>query len=290
MTTDNNQLQTTVPKGVTNQEKNITDNVLARVENMKATGEIRLPSDYHVGNSLKAAYLVLVDKLANDKPVLEGGCTKVSIANALLKMVTEGLTVAKSQGAFIVRGNELTWQREYFGSIALAKRVGGLKKIRGNAIFKGDVLDFEVDGNTGRKKLIKHKQTLESIATGIVIGAYAISEMQDGTFDLEVMDMGQIQKAWQQGPAKGKSPAHINFPDQMAAKTVINRACKILINASDDSNLSDADISEAPVQDAVQHTIATKANATPMQMDEEVQTGEIVPGDTAEPAKDENPI
>jgi len=49
--------------------------------------------------------------------------------------------------------------------------------------------------------------------------------------------MAQIQKSWEQGPTKGQSPAHKNFPGEMAKKTVINRACKLLIAASDDSVL-----------------------------------------------------
>ena len=42
-----------------------------------------------------------------------------------------------------------------------------------------------------------------------------------------------------QGATKGGSPAHKNFGDEMAKKTVIGRACKILIGMSDDSALFD---------------------------------------------------
>lgn len=50
------------------------------------------------------------------------------------------------------------------------------------------------------------------------------------------MDMLQIKNAWNQGTMKGNSPAHKNFPDQMAIKTVINRACKKYANTTDDSD------------------------------------------------------
>jgi recombination protein RecT len=62
--------------------------------------------------------------------------------------------------------------------------------------------------------------------------------LEDGTKNLEVMNMAQIRKAWDQGATKGNSPAHKNFPDQMCKKTVTNRAVKLLISSSDDSALT----------------------------------------------------
>ena len=55
------------------------------------------------------------------------------------------------------------------------------------------------------------------------------------------MTMDEIRKAWAQGAAKGGCPAHKNFPQEMAKKTVINRACKIFVNTSTDADpLADA--------------------------------------------------
>ncbi|MPN64903.1 hypothetical protein SDC9_212681 [bioreactor metagenome] len=61
--------------------------------------------------------------------------------------------------------------------------------------------------------------------------------MEDGQNYVEVMNIGQIKKSWNQGAAKGNSGAHQNFADEMAKKTVINRACKMFVNTSDDSEL-----------------------------------------------------
>ena len=73
----------------------ITLQVLSRVKALQQCGAIMLPSDYSTENALKAADLVLQDMTTKDgKPVLEV-CTKPSIANALLTMITEGLTVMK---------------------------------------------------------------------------------------------------------------------------------------------------------------------------------------------------
>lgn len=217
------------------QQKNITEQVLAKIETFKQAGELRLPADYSPENALKAAYLTLLEvKNKDGRPALEV-CTKESVANALLKMVVWGVSTLKKQCDFIVRGTQLCCDLEYTGNILLAKRYGGLKHHKGNAIFAGDDFKFEV-GVDGRRKLIHHKQDLASIG-GDVIGAYVTYELEDGTQDMEIMNISQIRNSWMQGAAKGGSIAHKNFTDQMAIKTVYNRMTKLLIRASNDAPL-----------------------------------------------------
>ena len=56
--------------------KNITDEVLVRVQKMEQNKELELPSNYSVSNALKSAYLILRETQTRDKrPVLEA-CTK----------------------------------------------------------------------------------------------------------------------------------------------------------------------------------------------------------------------
>lgn len=216
-------------------KKDISAQVLAKVESFQKSGELVLPKDYIVENALKSAYIILSDPKNN----LIEKCDKSSVAEALLKMVVYGVSPIKKQCYFIPYGQKLECSISYAGNIAIAKRYGNLKSIKGNAIFEGDTLEFEVDAMTGRRKIVKHKQSLESIGSLTLKGAYAVYELKDGTVDVEIMNIKQIQAAWGQGGSKGNSPAHKNFPDQMAVKTVINRACKLLISSSDDSILYD---------------------------------------------------
>lgn len=251
---------TTQTPAVTNQsiaaqERNIADSTLARVQQMQEANELQLPKDYSAQNALKSAWLIL-----SDKPELLQ-CDKASIAYALLNMVTQGLNPAKRQCSFIKYGNKLVMQREYQGSIALAKRYG-LKSVIANALFKGDDFAYEVDGETGLKKITKHVPSFDSLGSD-VIGAYAIITMEDGSRNVEVMNMKQIQAAWEMGATKGQSPAHKKFPDQMACKTVIGRALKTIINSSDDSSLFEDDPiteTETPVTANVKHEIKENAN------------------------------
>jgi recombination protein RecT len=217
-------------------ERNIADNVLNRVNILQKQGGLTLPNDYSAENALKSAWLLLQEaKDKSEKPALEV-CTKESIANALLDMVVQGLNPVKKQVYFIVRGNKLCSDRSYFGSIALAKRAG-MKDIVADVIYEQDVFTYAVDPKTGRKHILDHKQQLENIDVTKIKGAYAVYEMTDGTSDTIIMSKKQIEAAWNQGAMRGNSGAHKNFTDEMCKKSVINRACKTIINSSDDSYL-----------------------------------------------------
>jgi len=220
------------------QEKNITDAVLARINDFKNSGALKLPADYSAENALKSAYLVLQDvKTRDGKPVLET-CQKTSIVNALLKMVVYGLSPMKKQCYFIPYGDKLSCDTSYFGDIATARRVG-LKDVVSNIIFEGDEFEYSFDPQTGRHKIEKHVQKIENIDITKIRGGYAVFEMENGARDVAIMTIKQIRQSWLQGATKGNSPAHNNFTDEMAKRTLIRRACKQIINSSDDSYLFD---------------------------------------------------
>lgn len=220
-------------------QKDVVDTVLSKIKDFEEAGELKLPANYSAANALKSAWLILQEtKDRNDKPALVV-CTKESVANALLDMVVQGLSPMKKQCYFIVYGSKLTLQRSYLGTLAIAKRVGGVKTAIANCVYEGDEFIFSVDTQTGLKKIIKHEQTLEGLDANKVKGAYAILTTEDGRSIVEIMNFAQIKQAWMQGATKGGSPAHKNFGDEMAKKTVIGRACKILIGMSDDSALFD---------------------------------------------------
>jgi recombination protein RecT len=227
-------------------EKNITTTVLNKVNHFVQTGELVLPKDYSAENALKSAYLILSEKKTTDgKPVLEY-CTKASIANALLNMVSQGLSIAKNQCYFIPYGQVLNFQRSYLGSVALAKRVGGVERVVPVVIYEGDDFAFGIDLETGYKRVFKHDQKLENINNDKIKGAYAVVHFADGHKTVEIMTMDEIKAAWNQGQMKGNSPAHKNFTQEMAKKTVIARACKEPISTSNDSHLFGDGLDDVP--------------------------------------------
>jgi recombination protein RecT len=222
-------------------QKNVADAVLVKIAHFQKAGDIKLPKDYSPENALKSAWLILLEtktsKTDGERPVLVA-CTKESIANALLNMVIQGLNPVKKQCDFIAYGDKLIMQREYHGTIALARRLGGIRGVpMVNIVYEGDEFKYTIDPVTGVKTVISHVQAFENIDMNKIRGAYATLRLEDGTSYIEIMTMAQIRQAWAQGATHGQSPAHKNFPDRMAGKTVINRACTLFISTSDDGAL-----------------------------------------------------
>ncbi len=245
-------------------------NVLTKVEQFTKEGGLKLPENYSTENALRSAFLILQETVDMAKrPALEV-CTKESIANALLDTVLQGLSPAKKQCYYIVYGNKLVMQRSYMGSMAVGKRVANIKDIVAIAIYEGDVFEYSFDFQTGRKNITKHEQKFENINPQKVKGAYAIAIFNDETTDAEVMNMLQIRSAWAMGKAKGTSTAHINFPDEMAKKTVVSRLLKTKIGSSDDSDLFE----EIEITDTtaayVENEVKEKANKETLDIDSEV--------------------
>ena len=270
-------------------EKELSTQVLSKVESFTNTGELVLPTDYSPANALKGAMLILAETQTRDKkPVLQA-CTKESIAKAMLKMVVQGLSPLKSQGYFIPYGDQLTWSRSYQGSIALARRVGGVSDVVANIVYKEDVFEYKVNTETGRKELVKHEQKFENIDNGEIKGAYAIISYEDGRTDLVVMTIKEIETAWGQGATKGNSPAHKNFRQEMAKKTVINRACKTPINSSSDVHLfvGRDEENKVPLEEKVKEEIKEETASETIEF-EEVQTEEAKVVPPEQEVQDEN--
>lgn len=265
LTTENQQSsQATAVKKFT---EATVDSVLSRISSIQATGELVLPENYIPENAVRAAWLILQEvKDRSNRPALEV-CTRESIANAFLDMVTAGLSVAKNQGYFVVYGDKLQFDQSYIGKITVAKRTANVKEVNAVTVYKDDIFEYEVDANSGRKKVIKHKQSLANIDMTKIVGAYAIVTYNDGSTDTEIMTMGQIRSSWGMGGSKGSSPAHKNFPDQMAEKTVISRALKIEAGSSDDSAIINQQ-SHNNAQSEVNTEIALKANTKEVDFEE----------------------
>lgn len=211
-------------------QKDITDEVSNKLTELE-NGGLALPPNYNAHNALKSAFFKLQEvKDRQNRPALEV-CSKASIANTLLDMVTQGLSPAKTQCYFIVYGDQLQLNRSYFGTQAVLKRLTGVKDIWANVIFEGDVFDYEIVG--GREKLVKHETQFLN-RDNPILGAYAVVQLEDGEEVLTVMTKKEIDASWSQAKTKN---VQNKFPQEMAKRTVINRAAKAFINTSDDSDL-----------------------------------------------------
>lgn len=246
-------------------KKDTVDIVAAKVKQFQEAGELHFPASYSPENAMKSAWLLLQEvktsKSDGERPALEA-CTKDSIANSLLDMVVQGLNPAKKQGYFIVYGKTLSFQRSYFGTMAVTQRVTGAKSIDAAVIYEGDEVDYEL--KNGRITDLSHKQKFGNQDNKIA-GAYCTIIEKDGSTYIELMTIKEIEKAWGQSRMnpKGDNSTHKKFPQEMAKRSVINRACKKFLNASDDGSLVMKHIHESDdkrYEAALQEEIETNAN------------------------------
>lgn len=245
--------------------KEFVDNVQDQFNEMNKEDNITLPPNYSVGNAVKSAYLQLQEtKDRNKKPVLEV-CSRTSVANSLLEMVVQGLSPAKNQCYFIAYGTSLQLMRSYMGTVAVTKRLNGIKDVKAYCIYEGDEFETEFDVNTAILNITKFNPDFENIDITKIRGAFAVIVGDHGPLHTEIMNFKQIKAAWGQGATKGNSGAHKNFAEEMAKKTVINRACKMYANTSDDSDLLlgafNRTTENEHKEDEVEEEIEQKANS-----------------------------
>lgn len=230
---------------------------------------LSFPADYNPTNALMGAYLIMKETTdKNGKCILES-CSQASIANSLMDMATLGLNASKKQGYFIAYGGKCQFQKSYFGNITLARR-NGLKTINAEIIYDGDTFKYHIEN--GMKVIDVHEQDFMNIDNDKILGAYAVAVMDDGRKVVEVMNINQLKKAWNQrmgGLKEDASSTHMKFKDQMAKKTVINRLCKLIGNTSTDGNISEISdrLDEAAEVDMVAEDVAYEIENNANQID-----------------------
>lgn len=214
--------------------REMVDSVQEKITALEEGNGINFPPNYSVANALRTAWLQIQEvKDLNNRPALEV-CTRESVANALLYTVVQGLSPAKKQVYYIVYGNQLQAQRSYFGTMAATKRIPGVLDIWADVVYEGD--KFSAQKIRGGWQVVTHESSPENIDPEKIKYAYAVIEREGAEPYTEIMNWAQIQKSWSKSRSKAQT-VHKEFPDQMAKRTVINRACKMFFNTSDDSDM-----------------------------------------------------
>lgn len=233
--------------------------VIARIDELCQVGFV-MPKDYNYVNAIKASVLALQDvKDRNGRPALEV-CTPTSIQQALFKVAVKGLDASKKQVYFICRGDQLCADDSYFGKVLQVKRIFPDWEPLPRVIYEGDDFAYETDPKTGKRRLLRHEQTLASL-DGNFVGAYLYLPSKDGVPDLYVMSRKMIMNAWQKSANKSLS-THTQFTDKMVGKTIVNSGCNMIINSSVDNSASaeDEDFAESHQPIDVQATDVTEIN------------------------------
>lgn len=218
-------------------DNQLIDYVGGTITQMQKDNGLVLPSNYSVSNALQTAYLMLADRAAGpsfiDK-MERGEITKISVVRSLQDMVLQGLSPVKNQGYFIQYGNQLSWSRSYFGSVAIVERqpeVAG--KPIANVVYEGDTLELGTD-DMGRVTVEKFEHSFAN-QDNAIIGAWARINFVDGHSEFTIMTKKEIDQSWSHRKNRGK--VQQEFPQEMAKRTVLSRAAKFVINTSSDNDL-----------------------------------------------------
>ena len=260
-----NQVANTAQKNAILQ-RDITDTIISRLSDLKNEG-LTIAPNYSPQNAIKSAFFALTN--SNSGNLLDK-CSKTSIANALLDMVIQGLSPAKTQCYFVPYGDTCKMTRSYFGTQKVIKSLSNVKDIYANVIYQDDEFEYKNEG--GRDYLVSHKSSLLNRDKPI-IGAYAVVEMVDGDKPITIMTRKEIETSWKQSKIYGKT--HNAFPQEMAKRTVINRAAKSYINTSDDSDILVQAINQSTESEYEDDRI-DKANAIDAEIQEQANTQEFV--------------
>lgn len=215
-------------------QRSLDEQVMNSLGRLQDQG-LEMPPNYSPQNALKSAYFELANNTAGNLLQMAAGNQemKTSISNALLDMVIQGLSPAKKQAYFIKYGSKVQLMRSYFGTMAVLDRVTGGADIRPVIVHEGDEFEIEMDGPD--IKVVKHTTEFENLDNDIK-AAYVVIKLQNGKEYTTVMTKKQINASWSKSKMKGSGPQK-EFPDEMAKRTVINRAAKYLINTSNDNDL-----------------------------------------------------
>lgn len=215
-------------------QRSLDEQVISNLGRLQEQG-LEMPPGYSPQNALKSAFFELTNNTGGNllQMAANNQEMKTSISNALLDMVIQGLSPAKKQCYFIKYGNKVQLMRSYFGTMAVLDRVTGGADITPVVVRQGDEFEVAMDGPNMVVK--KHETKFENLDNEI-IAAYVVIKLANGKETTTVMTKKQIDQSWAKSKMKGSGPQK-EFPEEMAKRTVINRAAKTLINTSNDNDL-----------------------------------------------------
>jgi recombination protein RecT len=262
--------------------KDFTEGMVIEIKQKEKFG-LTFPENYNYTNELMSAMLILQDTVdMNKKPVLQS-CSRASIENALINMVTDGLSMRKKQCYPVAYAGKLSCQPSVYGATCVARRYG-LLDIEAEVIYEGDTFNYTIVN--GKKTITEHIQEIGNIDNDKIKGAYAIAFLKDGTSKVEIMTIGQIKTAWKQGFGykENGNGVHQKFTDQMAKKTVKNRLLKSINNTYSGFGRDD-DYEEISHEEMVEQDVAydIEQSANSVDFDDNVVDSEIVSEESAEP-------
>ena len=161
-------------------------------------------------------------------------------------------------------------QRSYFGTVAVLKRLDSVKNITAQVVHEGD--KFEIGSDENFQTVVKEFQPSIENQDKEIAYAFARIFKNDGTYVDTIMTKKEIDQSWAQTRQKNNKVQQ-NFSQEMAKRTVLNRAAKMFINTSDDSDLLTGAINDTTSNEYDDE----RRDVTPVE-DEKQSTDELLEG------------
>lgn len=206
---------------------------------VKKVSGLNINFSFNIEQEIKFIIISLSDTIKKPKTYQTAieVCSLNTIVSAVTKMFMCNLQYSKNQCYFNIDNRDnLIFQISYFGTVAMAKKTK-VKDVFAYVYYKDEEVEFDVNPETGRTRILTHKRNLKSMDEGEILGAYAVIVEKSGALFIEIMPISEIKTAW----SKTKSGGGVQkeFPSEMAKKTVIKRALKMFTNTDDETEVID---------------------------------------------------
>jgi recombination protein RecT len=157
-------------------------------------------------------------------------CTPQSFLQSVMKSAELGLDCVGTlgQGYLVpyynskIKALECQFIAGYQGLINLARRSGHISRIESRVVYENDIFDVEY----GLDQKLTHRPYLGG-ERGKIVCVYAVAELKDGSSQLEIMTIDEVEAIRERSKAKDSGPWKTDF-GEMARKTVVRRIAKYL--------------------------------------------------------------
>lgn len=195
----------------------VTDQIIQTLDtpSMREKLEVALPPDVPLEKFMSVAKAAILTT-----PGIEN-LDRSSVYMACLEAAQMGLLPNKVEGAIVPHKGRATFRPMVKGKINIANATLNTVLVHENDQFD---LTFHQDGFD-----LKHKPVLWG-DKGKAMGVYCLAQLKDGTKQIEIMNVDEINKVRESSQVKNGGPWR-DWWDEMAKKTVIHRMVKRLPQA-----------------------------------------------------------
>ena len=210
------------------------EEVIKNIEDSVRSGSITVPPHYDYKKAIAGVKSYVAHCLASEseaeRTFLDGSAA--SLSTALYDMLTLGLSL-HDKSCYLFRKSRKTGQytlrRSYYGTEKIIRELYPDSKIFAAAVYEGEQFNMGRFVN-GKPVEISHYPDLECMNKGNIIASYAvILDKDDKVIGYSVLNSTALANIKLNGGFV--NPVWKTYPEEMAKKSAINRACKTLVNS-----------------------------------------------------------